>query len=92
MIMRSFELYCNSIGIEINYSQLTFRIVSEKRVLDALRDNRGSNDLRVRRILTCLSTTGFRCYALWFLSILTTVIGAMPALKRCTRLTNTYRK
>lgn len=40
------------------------------------------NHLRIRRILACLSVTGFRPLALWFINILDFVIGSQKCLEK----------
>lgn len=69
------------IGIEVNVEEASLRVASEDRLHDALIRNT-HNHLRIRRILTCLSVTGFRLLALWFINILDYVIANKECLQK----------
>ena len=79
-LMMSFEIYCNFLGVKIDLVRREFMIVSKHRAISALNINM-HNHLRIKRILACLSVTGFRAVALWFLSILKTLVKSIKELK-----------
>lgn len=60
-------------GIKVDIEEATWNVVSGERLYDVLVENT-HNHLRIRRILACLSVTGFRLLALWLINIIEDVI------------------
>lgn len=72
-MLQSFKQYLLFMGIEVNIEEATWNVVSGERLYDVLVENT-HNHLRIRRILACLSVTGFRLLALWLINIIEDVI------------------
>ena len=72
-MLQSFKQYLLFMGIEFNIEEATWNVVSWDRLYDVLVENT-HNHLRIRRILACLSVTGFRLLALWLINIIEDVI------------------
>ena len=72
-MLQSFKQYLLFMGIEVNIEEATWNVVSGDRLYDVLVENT-HNHLRIRRILACLSVTGFRLLALWLINIIEDVI------------------
>lgn len=64
---------------------MRFEVVSRSRAINALKKNT-HNHLRIRRILSSLSVTGFRVVALKFLEILEVVVETIDELKNNERV------
>lgn len=89
--MRSFELFCGFIGVGIDTRTMEYQIVNVKRAVDALKVNR-HNHLRIKRILACLSITGFRIIALLFIEMLEYLIRNIDELKYDKAVVGTLEK
>ena len=62
-------MFMDFLGLEVNCFEATVKMVSRDRMKDAI-VRFTHNHLRLRRILACLSVTGFRLLALWLINIL----------------------
>lgn len=78
-IMRSFEQFLMFMGVQVHIDDAVFELVDKNRLYDVLVENT-HNHLRLRRILACLSVTGFRLLALWLINIIKYMICAQPEL------------
>lgn len=72
-MLQSFKQYLLFMGIKVDIEEATWNVVSGDRLYDVLVENT-HNHLRIRRILACLSVTGFRLLALWLINIIEDVI------------------
>jgi hypothetical protein len=68
-------------GVKVDLENVEFEVINKKRMKETLIENT-HNHLRLRRILACLSITGFRLLALWLINIIDNLIVTQPELQK----------